>query len=233
MGDGGAADDRFGHGQRSDTLLGSMLRIRVGPGIDGYEIPDGNVFAAGGGAPEVWAIGLRNPWRWAFGPPVTVGPPLLYVADVGQGRVEEVTVVGTEATGVNFGWPITEGSECFQAASCDAAGLVLPQTAFGSLPAAGGTEYSHADGCSITGGFVYEGDAIPALRGHFLYGDYCAGWINSLRLVGDPGDDTISQTEHELFPPRTVPDLTSFGRDGFGELYVLVRQGRVFKLVAA
>jgi glucose/arabinose dehydrogenase len=129
-------------------------------------------------------------------------------------------VAGSQTPGLNYGWPITEGDECFQADSCDDRLLVPPIVTYG-----------HDEGCSITGGFVYEGDDIPALAGHYLYGDYCSGFVRS--VVRFPLlNDRIGSSQHDLFPEGTVPNLTSFGRDGHGELYLLSRNGSVFKLVA-
>ncbi len=221
LGDGGGANDRFGQGQRTDTLLGALLRLRVGPGIDGYEIPADNPFVNGGGAPEVWAIGLRNPWRFDFGALQPGAAPLVVIADVGQNRIEEVDIAGALAGGLNYGWPIMEGDECFESSDCDRAGLVTPAA-----------QYSHSVGCSVTGGFLYEGSAIPSLRDHFVYGDYCQGWIGALAIEQIVGD-AITATEVELFPPGTARNLTSFGEDAAGELYVLTADGRVRKLVSA
>ncbi len=220
MGDGGASNDRFRNGQDPDTVLGAMLRISVGPDIDGYEIPADNPFVTGGGAPEVWATGLRNPWRFAFGPAAGFGTDVVFIADVGQNRIEEVNAVSADTPGLNYGWPVKEGSECFRSESCD--GFFVPPVA----------EYSHSEGCSVTGGFVYEGAAIPALRGHYLYGDYCTGFVRSV-LRRQAGDDVTEITEHDLLPAGSVRNLTSFGRDASGELYLLSQGGAVFRLVEA
>jgi len=212
LGDGGASDDRFGNGQRADTLLAAMLRIEVGPGAEEpYGIPPDNPYADGGdGAPEVWAIGLRNPWRWSF------DGNLLYIGDVGQNDIEEVSAASTNIGGLNYGWPIMEGRSCFGADTCDQSGLVIPLL-----------DYPHADGCSITGGFVYRGSELPELDGHYLYGDYCTGWVRSFRLGGDGG---IS-AETERMPAGTFTGLTSFGVDSSNELYVTTQAGTVYKLV--
>jgi glucose/arabinose dehydrogenase len=210
LGDGGGANDRFGNGQRSDRLLGSMLRIEVGPRAPTpYGLPDTTPFVADGGLPEVWAIGLRNPWRFSF------DGNDLYIADVGQRRVEEINVVVASATGLNFGWPILEGGECFQSGGCDRSGLVEPVTS-----------YTHGNGCSVTGGYVYRGDAIAGLKGHYLFGDYCGGWVESIRVAAGRVAD-----EREWFEPGTLPGLTSFGVDSAGEMYVLVASGTVYRIV--
>jgi hypothetical protein len=203
MGDGGASDDRFGNGQRGDTLLGAMLRIDVGPGIEPYGTPSGNDFSA----PEVWAIGLRNPWRFAF------DGDDLWIADVGQNDIEEVNRVGWTENGLNFGWPIMEGSACFQSATCDGTGLVVPVT-----------EYSHDAGCSVTGGFVYRGASIPQLAGHYFYSDYCSGILRSITASGDEYDWTDQM--------GTIGNVTSFGTDATGELYVSTMDGVITRLVS-
>ena len=209
MGDGGASNDKFGNGQRADTLLGAMLRIDV-DGAEPYAIPPDNPFADGGaGAPEVWAIGLRNPWRFSFdGDRVVIG-------DVGQNEREEVSTADPATPGLNYGWPIMEATACFQQSGCDPSGLVAPVV-----------EYRHGDGCSVTGGYVYRGSAIPELEGHYFYGDYCRGWVSSV-VIGS-SDGLLEPVE--WFPPETLPSLTSFGIDAEGELYSTTADGTVWKL---
>jgi len=210
MGDGGGAGDPFGNGQRPDTLLGALLRIEVGPEYEGYGIPPDNPGSRDDRwAPEVWAMGLRNPWRFAF------DGGDLFVADVGQDRIEEIDIVAADEPGLNFGWPLMEGDACYQG-DCDPAGLVLPVHT-----------YTHSEGCSITGGFVYRGDAIPELSGQYFFADYCGGWIRSLRR-GD-GDSEV----HEWFAPGEVAAPTSFGLDPAGEIYVTSAPGTVYRLVRA
>ncbi len=203
MGDGGGADDRFGNGQDDSTLLGTMLRIDpAAAGGAAYTVPEDN---PGFAAPETWAIGLRNPWRWAF------DGGDLWIADVGQGAWEEINRLDASAdSGSNLGWPLFEGEECYLS-DCDADGLTFPVHV-----------YSHADGCSVTGGFVYRGDAIGALRGHFLFGDYCTGWVRS---VSPDGAVT------EWLPPGSVVGLTGFGIDSTGEMYVTSGDGTVYRIV--
>lgn len=207
MGDGGASNDRFENGQDASTLLGSMLRIDVGPGANPYAIPSDNPFAAGsGGASEVWAIGLRNPWRFAF------DGADLWIADVGQERFEEVNVTDASEAGLNYGWNTMEGSACFVNETCDSAGLVLPVT-----------EYQHPLGCSITGGVVYRGDAIPSLRGQFLFADYCSGLFRSVDSAG---------AEHDWTDTMEVSgNITGFGTGSDGEAYYLTQQGGLFRVV--
>jgi glucose/arabinose dehydrogenase len=214
LGDGGSADDPEGRGQSLVDLLGSILRIDPLDG-GGYTVPSDNPFVSTAGArPEIWSYGLRNPWRVAFDP----ASDDLYIADVGQGRWEEVNV-STSADGggrgLNFGWNIMEGPECFEDASCDQNGLELPVLSYG-----------HGAGCSITGGFVYRGAAIPALQGHYFYSDYCQGWVRSFRLENGSAVDQFQWPT--LAPGGNVP---SFGRDAAGELYVMSSGGVVFKIV--
>ncbi len=214
MGDGGGSGDRFGHGQRPGTLLAAMLRLDV-DGAAPYAIPADNPFAGGGGAPEVWAYGLRNPWRFAF------DGGLLYVADVGQNRFEEISVVDAgDHSGLNFGWPVMEGAACFSPAEgCRTAGLVQPVHT-----------YAHGPGCSITGGYVYRGAEVPGLQGHYLYGDFCSGEVHSLRVEGGVAVDLRNWSAEGA---GTVPALTSFGVDGRGELYAVSGRGTVFRITAA
>ena len=213
LGDGGGADDRFGNGQRLDTLLGKILRLDV-DGEPPYEIPSDNPLAAGTAGREVWAYGLRNPWRFSF------DDGSIYIADVGQRSYEEINVTPWGEGGLNFGWPITEGLHCFRPSSeCDTTGLTLPVV-----------EVSHSDSgsCSVTGGFVYRGSAIPELTGHYLYSDYCGGWLRSFRYVGGSVVDETDWTE-QVGP---VPGVASFGRDEAGEVYLALRSGQVLALSA-
>jgi len=215
LGDGGGAGDRYGNGQRPDTLLGTLLRIDPvgGDPVGGlaYAIPPDNPFVDGGGAPEVWAYGLRNPWRFSF------DGDLLYIGDVGQNRWEEIDVVSASAAGINYGWPIMEGNSCFSPSSgCDTDGLLLPIA-----------EYSHGDGCSVTGGYVYRGAAIPELAGRYFYSDYCGGWLRS--FVNEDGVATDMQDHTGQV--GSLDSVVSFGTDSFGELYVTTSGGDVWKLV--
>ncbi len=205
-GDGGGSNDRFGHGQRPDTLLGALLRIDVSvPGE--YSIPADNPFVTEGGAPEVWSYGLRNPWRFTF------DEEILFIADVGQNEFEEINRLEVDASrGGNFGWPVFEGFECFRG-PCDAADTIAPALVYG-----------HNEGCSVTGGFVYRGSAIPELTGHYFYGDYCGGWVRSL----SPDGKTFDWVD-----PRRERAITSFGRDAAGEVYVVVAGGTVYRIERA
>jgi hypothetical protein len=214
LGDGGAADDPGGRGQSLADLLGSILRVEPLDG-GGYAVPPDNPFVSTAGArPEIWSYGLRNPWRVAFDP--ATGD--LYIADVGQGEWEEVSVsppADGAGKGLNFGWNVMEGPECFVDSSCDQDAFELPVLS-----------YNHGAGCSITGGFVYRGAAIPALQGHYFYSDYCQGWVRSFRFENGSAVDQFQWPT--LAPGSNVP---GFGRDAAGELYVMSTDGLVFKIV--
>jgi glucose/arabinose dehydrogenase len=210
LGDGGGANDQFGHGQRSDTLLGSILRVDV-DAASPYAVPPDNPFAGEAGAAEVWAFGLRNPWRFDIDPVTGV----MYVADVGQSTWEEVSVVPSGAVAANLGWSILEGDDCFVAAGCDTAGTLAPAVVYG-----------RDQGCSVTGGFVYRGAAIPELAGHYLYSDWCGGWLRSFDVVDGAAVDAADWSDG-------IGDLgriSSFGRDGFGELYLVATDGRLWRI---
>jgi hypothetical protein len=209
LGDGGSGGDPQGNGQNHGTLLGKLLRIDVDAG-DPYAVPPDNPFVGTNGARgEVWAYGLRNPWRFAFDREAG----RLYIADVGQSSREEVDVVPAASGGLNYGWNVMEGDECYGAGSCNQAGLTLPVLA-----------YSHADGCSITGGYVYRGQSIPALRGTYFYSDYCSGWLKSFRYDGG----VTEQRDWSI----GLGSVLSFGEDSAGELYVLTAGGTVYRLVS-
>ena len=209
MGDGGGQGDRhgsIGNGQDRNSLLGKLLRIDV-TNQDTFAIPPTNPFNT-----EVWAYGLRNPWRFSFDR--STGD--LYIADVGQNTYEEVNVqAAASAGGENYGWRIMEGLHCFNPQEgCDQAGLVLPIA-----------EYSHdVGGCSITGGYVYRGLQYPALDGAYFFADYCTGYIWSLQRNGDQWLMT-KRLESGL-------QISSFGEDVNGEIYVINHGGAVYQLVA-
>lgn len=212
MGDGGGGGDTQGNGQNLDTLLGKMLRIDVDGGKP-YAIPSTNPFANGGGAPEIFLYGLRNPWRDAF------DGENLYIADVGQDMFEEIDVVTLADAGANLGWNTMEGSDCFSPPDgCDQTGLVLPVY-----------EYPHPEGCSITGGYVYRGKAIPEIAGRYFFGDYCAGTLLSLRYADGRAGDLVSLSDQL----GTLSQINSFGLDDEGELYILLGDGSVRKIVRA
>jgi len=212
FGDGGGADDIFGQGQDRNTLLGALVRIDPDPPSGrGYGIPAGNPFASSG-APEVWAYGARNPWRFSFDR--RTGD--LWIADVGQNRIEEIHVLPAAdgwLPGANLGWPLFEGNERFSGSETPA-DLVFPVYT-----------YTHDDGCSVTGGYVYRGSAIAALEGTYVFGDYCTGDLWGL-VRG--ADGTAERIDLGVSVPRNT--LVSFGEDAAGELYALSAAGTVFRL---
>jgi glucose/arabinose dehydrogenase len=214
LGDGGGSGDPGGRGQSLADLLGDLLRLDVASGT-GYTGPPDNPFVGQAGAqPEVWSYGLRNPWRFSFD--AATGD--LYIADVGEGSWEEVDVVTAAAgagRGANFGWNVMEGRHCYARPGCDPSQFTLPVL-----------EYSHGSGCSISGGYVYRGAAIPALQGHYFYADYCSGWVRSFRL--QDGQAVEPYQWPTLAPGGQVP---SFGQDAAGELYVMNAGGQVFRIV--
>jgi glucose/arabinose dehydrogenase len=211
LGDGGGGGDPQNNGQRTATLLGKLLRLDVDGGTP-YAIPAGNPFVGQAGVrAEIWALGLRNPWRFAFD---RVGG-LLYVADVGQNRWEEINVVTATRPGVNYGWRILEGNECYGASTCNTQGLERPAV-----------EYSHSEGCSVTGGVVYRGALLPGVAGHYFYSDYCTGFLRSFRY------ENGSAVDRRSWNVGALGMVLSFGEDTTGELYVLSANGRVYRLEA-
>ncbi|MGH7548448.1 MAG: PQQ-dependent sugar dehydrogenase [Gemmatimonadales bacterium] len=212
MGDGGSGGDPENRAQNPDSLLGKLLRIDVDAG-DPYAIPPDNPFAGtSNGRGEVWALGLRNPWRFAFDG--GAGGGLLYIADVGQNAWEEVNVAPARQGGLNYGWRMMEGAHCYNPNPCSTAGLLLPAL-----------EYGHGSGCSITGGFVYRGSRSPSLVGHYFYSDYCAGWIRSFTYANGAVAQRTSWTLNV-----SLGNVLSFGEDSAGELYVLTGGGRVYRI---
>lgn len=213
LGDGGAADDPLGAGQDTSTTLGAILRIDpdgadLGGGTS-YAIPPDNPFVSGGGAPEIFLWGVRNPWRFSF----DQGTGDLWIGDVGQNEIEEVTVLRAGdggGLGANLGWNLREGSQPF--AGEEPAGHVAPIH-----------DYNHDDGnCSITGGYVYRGSAIPALDGTYLYADYCVGELVTV-------DQSGTATPLGLIVEGR--NVVSFAEDNAGEIYVISESGRLFELV--
>ncbi|HSJ35862.1 MAG TPA: PQQ-dependent sugar dehydrogenase, partial [Acidimicrobiia bacterium] len=206
LGDG--ADAR-GQGQDPGTVFGTILRLDV-DGTDPYGIPADNPLAQKGGAPEVWAYGLRNPWRFTIDP----AESLLYVADVGQESWEEVNVLSLDEGGANLGWPSAEGNRCFLDSDCHLADFAAPVV-----------EYGHDEGCSITGGHVYRGPAIPELHGHYFYSDWCGGWLRSFRYqAGEATDLTDWSVEG-------AGQVNAFGVDPDGELLIANYAGEIHRIV--
>lgn len=215
MGDGGRAGDPWGNAQNPQALLGKLLRIEV-TGVATYTIPADNPFVAQGAdvaRPEIWASGLRNPWRFSFDR--ATGD--LYIADVGQNQYEEVNFQPADSRGgENYGWNVMEGAHCYKPpAACGAQGLTLPIA-----------EYDHSQGCSITGGYVYRGIRFSQLAGVYFFGDFCSGRIWGTRQAADG----TWQTAELLQQPLAI---SSFGEDAAGELYVLdYGRGEVLRIVA-
>lgn len=212
FGDDGAIGDPNANGQDPTTLDGTVLRIDVDSG-DPYVIPPDNPFADGaGGAPEVWAFGLRNPWRIAIDAPSR----LLYVPDVGQFTWEEINVAPLDEPGLNFGWPIREGDACYEADRCETSGFAEPVLVYG-----------HDEGCAVIGGPVYRGHAIPEITGQFFYGDHCGGWVRSIEV-----DASGLVASHDWTADLgQIPSITSFGTDALGEIYLTTLDGKVYRIV--
>jgi hypothetical protein len=212
MGDGGSGGDPHGNGQDRRTLLGKLLRIDVDHG-DPYAIPPGNPYARERGMrPEIWAYGLRNPWRMCF----DRAAGLLFIADVGQNDWEEVDVASVRAAGLDYGWNVMEATHCFRSSNCDPRGLTLPVL-----------EYGHDQGCSVTGGVVYRGRRIPAIAGCYFFSDYCSGWIRSFRFANG------AATEYKEWRLPRVDGAASFGEDADGEIYVVSLRGSVQRIAPA
>lgn len=217
-GDGGSGGDPLGNGQDSTRLLGKILRIdvRALP----YTIPPSNPFASRPpAAPEVWAYGLRNPWRFSFDRRTHD----LYIGDVGQNTYEEVDrAPAGDPGGHDYGWNVMEGMHCYPSgSSCSETGLTLPIL-----------EYAHgaadAVGCAIIGGYVYRGSLAPALQGRYLYADLCSGFVRSFVWKGAVTDEV------DLTPETGAQGgVTSFGEDARGELYLIVGDGSLYRFEAA
>ena len=210
-GDGGGAGDQHGqsgNGQSLDTLLGKLLRIQVGAGA-AYTVPADNPFVSTEGAqPEIWAYGLRNPWRFSFDR--ATGD--LYIGDVGQNAYEEIDFQAAGSSGgQNYGWRTVEGLHCYSPSNCDQTGLTLPVL-----------EYPHSEGNSVTGGYVYRGAALPELVGQYIYGDFGSGRIWRAQRQGD-------EWTNELLLESGL-NIASFGEDEAGELYVVAIDGDVYRL---
>jgi len=202
MGDGGGQNDQFHNAQDPNRLLGKILRIDVdSPAASGlaYAIPPSNPFFGGGGSPEIWTVGQRNPWRFSFDR--EWGD--LWVGDVGGGDWEEINRQPADAAGgLNYGWPIMEGKHCKDGASCS----IDPYT----LPVA---EYGHDQGCAVVGGYVYRGQAQPGLTGVYLFGDWCSGLVFSLQAdAGTVSPKVVAQSGLQI---------SSFGEDEAGEVYLV------------
>ncbi len=206
MGDGGSAGDPQGSGQNPAALLGKMLRIDIN--ADPYAIPADNPFVnAADYAPEIWAMGLRNPWRFSF----DRASGDLYIGDVGQNAVEEVNFQPADSRGgENYGWNILEGTRAYSGAAAPA-GLVPPFY-----------EYPHPEGCSVIGGYVYRGEGLPDLQGIYLFGDYCSGVVYASRRDASGNWQTMRWLD-------TGKIISSFGEDEAGELYLIGHMGSIYR----
>ena len=215
LGDGGGQGDPDGNGQRADTWLGKILRINVYPDSSGnqtYSVPDDNPYVGDEDAlPEIWASGLRNPWRFSFDR--ETGD--LWIADVGQNEFEEVNVIGPNDGGANFGWNLVEGPSCFADSDCNPASFVEPVFTY---------THSSGDGCSATGGYVSHGQDFADLNGVYLFADYCTGKLWRLFPDGAGGYDVSD-------PIETGLNVSSFGEGADGRLYVVDLSGGVYELV--
>jgi glucose/arabinose dehydrogenase len=216
LGDGGGGGDPNGNGQNLGALLGKILRLDVNGALP-YAIPANNPFVGVAGARgEIWAYGLRNPWRFSF----DRGPSGdLYIGDVGQNAREEVNAQpGTSSGGENYGWNIMEGTQCFGGGSCNSSGLVLPVVDYPNP----------ADGCAVTGGYVYRGSRAPLYRGFYFYADHCSNLIRSFRLVNGQVTNHIDWSGVLSF----VGNINSFGEDARGELYIVPHAGFIYRLIS-
>ncbi len=210
LGDGGSAGDPLNNAQSTDTLLGKLLRIDVDRG-DPYAIPSGNPFAGGGEKPEIWAYGLRNPWRFTFD---TLTHDL-YIGDVGQANWEEIDYLPAGSPGgANFGWRYREGTHSYNGDPPAGANLTGPVA-----------EYAHGPGCSVTGGVVARSPGLPAWQGVFLYGDYCSGQVWGLLRRAD------GSWQNELLFDSGL-HISSFGQNDAGDVFVVDYAGSVYRLAA-
>jgi glucose/arabinose dehydrogenase len=223
FGDGGSGGDPEENGQDETNLLGAILRLDVdgggtAPDCGGaeatYTVPEDNQLndGPGGACDEIYAYGLRNPWRFSFDRDTGQG----WIADVGQSAWEEIDVM---ENGGNYGWDVKEGFECFEAPSpgepaCDDPSLIDPVWV-----------YDHSLGCSVTGGYVYRGGDVPELAGKYIYGDYCTGRLWALDVSG-------AEPQNEQLPVGTFGGLTSFGEDDDGELYFVRANGSVYRFAS-
>ncbi|MBK7671291.1 MAG: PQQ-dependent sugar dehydrogenase [bacterium] len=219
LGDGGSGGDPGNRAQDGATLLGKLLRLDVsGPG---YVPAAGNPFIGSAPLDEIWALGLRNPWCFTFD--TATGD--LYVADVGQNAWEEIDVVAAGAAGVNYGWRRMEGTACYNpATNCNTGSLTLPVH-----------QYEHGGDpfrCSVSGGYVYRGAAIPSLQGTYLFADYCSRQVWGLRWTVTGGLGSVTELTNALTPTNGYTSISSFGRDAAGELYIIDHGGgRIYRIV--
>ena len=211
LGDGGLGDDSS---QNLQSLQGNLLRLDVDNG-DPYAVPTSNPYVTSGeGREEIWAHGLRNPWRFA----IDAADRLIYIGDVGQATWEEINNASIDTPGLDFGWPNFEASDCYQPSDgCGMTGWEAPAL-----------QYNHEQGCSVTGGYVYRGGAIPELDGHYFYADWCNGMIRSFKY--DNGQVTLEQDWTQQL--EGAGQVASFGLDGDRELLVVDSNGTVYRIAA-
>ncbi len=225
MGDGGSAGDPGNRSQNLNDLLGKMLRIDIdgddfpADANNNYRIPPDNPFAGAiAGRDEIWTYGLRNPWRNDFD--AKTGD--LYIADVGQNNIEEISFEPSTAIGgINYGWRCYEGTAAFSTGGCaPASTMVFPIS-----------QYTHSEGCSITGGVVYRGTNIPGLSGTYFYADYCTNFIRSYRYRGGAVTEAATRTT-QLDPPGadTITSITSFGEDNQRRMYIVEDGGQIWRM---
>ncbi len=211
-GDGGLVGDPLNNAQDSGSLLGKMLKIDVESGNSPYSVPPDNPFLKKRGyRPEIWATGLRNPWRFSFDR--QTGD--LFIADVGQNKYEEINFQSPSSKGgENYGWNTLEGTHCYKSSRCNKAGLVLPAA-----------EYDHSQGCSVTGGMVYRGKKFPSLQGIYFYSDYCSGRIWGLRQSGGVWLNTLLI--------NSGLSVSTFGEDETGEIFLAdYSKGDIYRVEA-
>ena len=218
MGDGGAGGDPGNRAQSLGTLLGKMLRININgrTSTRAYLIPASNPYVGRTGLDEIWSRGLRNPWRWSFDR--ATGD--LWIGDVGQGQYEEIdrsTAASGRGRGLNYGWRILEGRHCYNPATlCNRTGKTMPIV-----------EYSHSFGCSVTGGYVYRGVAFPKLTGGYFFGDFCSGTIWAISATAASPASRVVVLESGL-------NISSFGQDDAGELYVVDHTGgHIYRIIGS
>jgi glucose/arabinose dehydrogenase len=212
IGDGGGIGDPEKQGQNKESLQATVVRIDVDRG-EHYAVPSDNPFVSGGGRPEIWAYGVRNPWRISYD--AITG--LLYIPDVGQEGAEELNVIPIRESGHNFGWSVSEGNGCYDADTCDMSGQTLPVY-----------EYLHnGNGCAMVGGGVYRGELMKPLRGHYFFADYCLGWIRSVVLDDNEVFEVVDWT---LRREDRLGNVTTIGTDRHGELYVTNLDGELWRL---
>ena len=215
LGDGGGQYDSYENGQDPTTLLGSILRLDV-DAAEPYAIPPDNPFVDENGesapSPEVWAFGLRNPWRIS----IDQAAGMLYVPDVSQEGNEEINIVPLNGGPHNFGWPVWEGTDCLDEELCNGDGFTQPLY-----------EYPHEGTCAIVGGEVYRGASIPELHGHYFFADHCGGWIRS--IVYDDGIAGENSWRDDLGRIRFI---TSMSTDGRGDIVITTLEGQLLRIEA-